>query len=616
MKRVFHSLVCLVVERSKTSSSALFLIGLFFSANIASAADQYWRTDGTTGGTWTSSYWSIGAPTATGGVGWTNGNNAFFTADSSLTFATATVGNVSVLDNVTVTVSANNTLTLGGIRTFDIGSGATLNWTSQGQSSASGNEGAGVIKSGAGTLNWGAGPGLSNTRFNGGFTVNSGTVIVSGGGSFGVGSVVLNGGTIQSSGSITYLATNLTIGGNLTFSGTGNDQWNQSVNLGSETRVITNTTTSTATRTFSGTISGGSGAGLVFTGAGGSGGIVLNATNTYTGDTIVDSGVVRLGATGSISGSPNIVVSNSALLDVSAAGLTVGVNQALKGAGTIGGAVTNNGTIEPGAAISTMTFSNAPVLNGTVRMKVDQTSAPKSDKLHVVNGTLNYGGTLVITNVVVGLTNGTFTLFSAGSYAGGFSDLVLPGGINHWSTNRLAVDGTIVFTNRSPTALTNNIGVTPGITQSLQIVGGKHAPTDPESDALVITNVIQGAFGIVGFDSSNVTYTATGSGVTDSFYYVLADNYGGSSTGVVNVAVGTAGAGYNRLGDPVNLGGNDYQLTYVGIPGLNYALDWSGDLSTWVPQVTNMVGTNGFLIFTNHQEGSPNFWRTRFVITP
>ena len=161
------------------------------------AADQYWRTDGTTGGTWTSNYWNIGLANATGGTGWTAGNNAVFTAASTLTFATATVGNVTVSASQNVTVTAGGTLTLAGVRTFNIGGGATLNWVSQPQSTSLGNEGAGIFLTGGGTLNWGSGPGSSDSRFDGGFTLDSGTVIVSGKYAFGVGTMTINGGATQ-----------------------------------------------------------------------------------------------------------------------------------------------------------------------------------------------------------------------------------------------------------------------------------------------------------------------------------------------------------------------------------------------------------------------------------
>lgn len=210
------------LQRSGSDGRALRIV----SPNSA-APDLYWRTDGTPG-TWAgagNNNWSNPA-SPTGGTAWASGDDAFFTADSTLTFATSTVSDVTVADGITVTVTKGGSLTLGGVRTFDIGTGSTLTWTSQNQSVGPGNEGAGIIKNGAGTLDWGAGPG-ANVRYNGGFTLNAGTLIVSGDNALSSGMMTFNGGTLQSSGSHTYTSSSIVIGGDFAFAGTGDDVWNQ-----------------------------------------------------------------------------------------------------------------------------------------------------------------------------------------------------------------------------------------------------------------------------------------------------------------------------------------------------------------------------------------------------
>ena len=274
----------------------------------SAAPDLFWRTDGAAGQTWTGANWSNPA-TPTGGTSWVSGDDAFFTANSTLTFATTAVSDVTVSDNTTVTVTAAGTLTLGGVRTFDIGNNSTLTWTSQSQSAAAGNEGAGIIKNGNGTLNWGAGPG-NNVRFDGGFTLNAGTVIVSGNNSFGTAGVLpatltINGGTI---------AVNFTSNGDRTFANpvslngdviltqgptagfTGNAIWTGNVALGTGIRKITNNAPTTSTRTFSGVISGGVGGGLTFDGTG----ITIlsgGASNTYSALTTVNASELDLAKT-------------------------------------------------------------------------------------------------------------------------------------------------------------------------------------------------------------------------------------------------------------------------------------------------------------------------------
>jgi fibronectin-binding autotransporter adhesin len=420
------------------------LAGVVFLAvtNLAQAADEYWRTDGTTGGTWTSTYWNIGSANTTGATGWTSGNNAVFTANSTLTFASSTVGNVTVsAGNNTVTITQAGTLILGGVRTFDIGAGATLTWTGQSQSTAAANEGAGIIKNSAGTLSLGS-FGNSSVRYDGGFTLNAGTVIITSGSSFGTGVMAINGGSLQTSGGITFsVPSSVTIGGNFAFAGTGNDIWNPTVGLGASTRMITNNTTGTATRTFSGIISGGSGAGITFTGTGGSGGIVLNNANTYSGDTTISAGKLVLSGSGSIAGSPNIIIASGATFDVSGltTALTLAGGQGIKATGT-----TSAGIIAVSATDGLTTAANSPLVftafNGSI--------APLA-----LSGT----GTLALQSgnpVTVTVANGGTSLAGGADY-------------------KLIAKGTSGTVSGIPTSVTVNGDVASGSTASLVITSGE-----------------------------------------------------------------------------------------------------------------------------------------------
>src|SRR6185295_2526125 len=98
--------------------------------------------------------------------------------------------------------------------------------------------------------------------------------------------------------------------------------------------VITNTSTSRLL--ISGAISGARGLTKL-----GSGGLVLQGLNTYTGSTVIGGGTVSLEASGSIADSANIDVLAGAIFDSTAAGgLALSSNQKLSGAGAILGNVT------------------------------------------------------------------------------------------------------------------------------------------------------------------------------------------------------------------------------------------------------------------------------------
>ena len=381
------------------STSIAALLGL--SLTRAQAADEYWRTDGTTGGTWTSTFWNIGSANATGGTGWTNSNNAFFTANSTLTFATSTVGNVTVSDGVTVTITQNGTLSLGAVRVFDIGTGATLNWTGQTVTASSA---AGITKNGAGILNLGS---LTwSTSMNGGFTLNNGTVIVTGNKALGNGSLTLNGGTLQSSGSKTFTPTSIVIGGDFALAGNGDDNYDAAttIALGSSTRTITNSTTG-GTRQFRGLISGSAGAGLTFTGAGTGQIYVGNTGNTFTGPVSINGGEVVFNDNGAFGSTTSITIDGGRL--TMAGMVTVGSTSALT-ASTI--ASTRNIFLgaTAGTALSVTGSTGVTTYNGVIADKAGSTGilVKQGGGLLSLGGQSTYTGQTSINNGTVQLTTG------------------------------------------------------------------------------------------------------------------------------------------------------------------------------------------------------------------
>ena len=74
--------------------------------------------------------------------------------------------------------------------------------------------------------------------------------------------------------------------------------------------------------------------------------------------------------------------------------------------------------------------------------------------------------------------------------------------------------------------------------------------------------------------------------------------------------------GFNRISIATN-GFGDHVLTYLGIPGTNYALEVTHVLNPpdWNPLITNAASTNGYLIFTNTPSLAPtnDFYRTRYI---
>lgn len=248
-------------------------------------------------------------------------------------------------------------------------------------------------KSGAGTLQ------LSGVNTNtGGITINAGTLQIGGSGKLGNGSYaagIINNGTFKYN--------------------------------------------SSAAQTLSGVMSG-TGA-LVQNGVGT---LTLSTADTYSGPTTIAGGALVLGASASILNTRSISISNGAAFNVAAGGLTLSAAQTLTGKGTVSGNLTVNGTLAPGGGIGTLTCNNNVTLQAGSTNVFELNKALSANDQLQVNGTLTYGGTLLVTNLSGTLAaSDSFKIFNAGSYSGGFANFTLPalGTGLAWNTTGLTVNG-------------------------------------------------------------------------------------------------------------------------------------------------------------------------------
>jgi autotransporter-associated beta strand protein len=167
----------------------------------------------------------------------------------------------------------------------------------------------------------------------------------------------------------------------------------------------------------------------------GTGKLILNGTNTYSGSTIVSNGVLALGATGLISNTNGSfsVVSSTAIFDVSAItpAWTNNTTNIVSGIGTIAGTVAfMSGTIRPGNnGIGQITFANTLYLDGTqgVTTNLAEIGTGTNDMV-VVGGDLSLAGIIAVRCVPTGpvIPNGTYPLFKwGGNLIGDLSNLAL-----------------------------------------------------------------------------------------------------------------------------------------------------------------------------------------------
>jgi fibronectin-binding autotransporter adhesin len=151
--------------------------------------------------------------------------------------------------------------------------------------------------------------------------------------------------------------------------------------------------------------------GLVKAGTGTSGIVILGAANTYTGNTTISTGTLKLGAAGSIADSGTISVASGATFDTSLVpgGYSLATAQVLQGSGAVLGSVSSLGTVAPGLSgsagtlsfASNLSFDSASLLsyglNGT-----NTASGGGVNDLSAVTGNLTLDGTLNVSEIGVG----------------------------------------------------------------------------------------------------------------------------------------------------------------------------------------------------------------------
>jgi hypothetical protein len=234
--------------------------------------------------------------------------------------------------------------------------------------------------------------------------------------------------------------------------------------------------------------------------------------------------------------------------------------------------------------------ATAPVLNGALTMEVNKTGANAftGSKLAQSAGTLTYGGTLTVTASGQALAGGdVIDLFDAGGFSGSFGTPTLPTPLPtetpalNWYTGNLTLDGTIIV-NRAPQAQDISLGAQSGVKQTLQIINSpKYAPTDLDGNTLTISQVsyTSGHGATVNINGNSVEYTApstfTGS---DSFTYTVSDGRGGTATATVAV---TVSAVVNQQTASISFNGSSVSVVFWGIPGVQYTIQRSTDLSNW-----------------------------------
>jgi autotransporter-associated beta strand protein len=334
--------------------------------------------------------------------------------------------------------------------------------------------------------------------------------------------------------------------------------------------------------------------GLAKTGAGT---LRVTSPSTYAGGTIVSAG--------------KLLVNNSSGSGTGTGSVTVN-GGTLGGTGTIAGPVTVNtgGTISLGMSIGTLTFNSAPALNGTTVMEIDRNAgAPLADKIILTTGTLNFGGTLMVTNLGAPLLGGeVFNLFAAPAYSGAFSTSNLPplsAGLN-WHLGQLASNGTMKVNRKPSAAPLTFTNIAPAVLE-IPFALLTASATDPDGDSLSLANIsLTTSSGVpLATNSDSISYSNIANS-TDQFTYTLSDGHGAVASGTVNIVNIGSTPSAQFVGTPVPTG-SSVLLHFSATPGWTYYLERSTDLATWTRISTIVAPANGVLDYTDNfpDLGSP-----------
>ena len=596
-------------------------------------AQLYYQTNGTNA-TWTTAVWNT-TGSGTFNSAWVSGTNVIFGTASGgtnrITFATTTVGDITVNDNTVITAGGSVSTKSGG-STVNVASGVTLTWAGQSRSTASG--AFNWTKSGDGTWDMGASSG--NGAVGSSFTLNAGTIIMSGAGALGGANALLtiNGGTISVSGARAFANSSVVIGGNFGVTNTGSGTFSGGVNLGASVRTITNN--ASGTTTFSGIIS--NSGGLTLTGAG-AGTITLSGLNTYTGKTTVSGANVSLSGSGRAG-------STASDLEVSSGKLDLGTGTKTNATFVISGGAITNGTLEAttyalqgGTVHANLSAGTATVTTGTTTLN----GTLGATTVNVNSGALNLGAADRLANgaavtiaggtLGMGVNNDTISTFTmtsgtlggsgtltAASYSlqGGTITANLGSGAATNSAGTTTLDGALGSTNLVVSGGTINLGAANRLDNGMAVsISGGTLGMGVNNDTVGSFAISSGTLGGSGTLTAS-TYALNGGTVTGNLGAGTI-NVGGSTAlngtaaaTAINVNSGTltlgSGSRFNgttpavtMAGGTLTLGGNESIGSLAGSSGtvaLGVNTLTVGSANTSTTYSSGITGTGGGLTKT------------------
>ncbi len=169
--------------------------------------------------------------------------------------------------------------------------------------------------------------------------------------------------------------------------------------------------------------------------------------------------------------------------------------------------------------------------------------------------------------------------------------------------------------NDAPLATADSVQRRPGKNVKVSVAQLLANDSDPENETLSLS--LPSALSVNGASVTReglwIIYSSPVSDATDTFEYTVSDGSGGSTPGTVTV---TVQADTTQSVNIVSIvaDGNDSVLTFVGIPGIGYEIQYTTDLSgtpTWTTLTTQTAGAAGMFAYRDVNPPPPGrFYRT------
>ena len=547
-----------------------------------------------------------------------SGTNTY-TGDTTISAGTLTVTgtladttDVSVASGATYDVDQTDTIqSLSGAGTINIASTNILTFGDANDKTIDGViEGDGsIVKVGSSTYT------LSGTNtYTGQTNINTGTLAVTVNdalGSNAAGTVIASGATLDLQ-NVNYTTTEaITNNGGTLATSTGTSAYAGVMTLGADSTVDVDGTQ----LTISTAIGDGSG-GYAIT-KDGNGTLVLSATSTYTGDTTISAGTLKL--TGNLNSATDLVIAPSATLDLQAAltaatldldgtiSNTAGTSSLIiSGTANLGGSITTTGT---------QTYNNAVTLTANTIL-----SANTGGDIWMggtVNGayslTLNTTGTNILTSAI----GGTTALTSLTTNAGGatfITDAITTTGTQTYNDGVHLFAPITLTTTDSDVTFGGTIDSDEGQTRHLTIDTNGTTGTI-QFGGLVGNTVALGAIGITGNLDLNAAITnATSISVsgTSNLGANVTTSGNQTYTGAVTLSGGTRALQGSTVNFVSTLAGGSNALTITGILDLDGA---ATGLTTLLVSDTSNLGANVTTTSTQTYQGAVTITGNRTLTT-